>query len=284
MASSPWLRLVLRRLTTVAIYLVLVVIAVWVLIPIAILVTTSFKPAADIYQVPPTLLPSHWTISNYVNIYTGSDVPRSLLNSVLVGLLVAAISVVSGGCTGYGLARFRFAGSRVLALALLGGQLVPEAVLLLPLFEIFARARLVNTIPGVALAQVATVLPIVAWMSRSAFSAAPVELEEAAQVDGSTRLRAVIRVVLPIVAPALVAIAIYAFLQSWNEFMLASVFETGAGSTTGPVALTMFSGEFNTEWGSIMAAAVTLTVPVAVAFLLLQRFFVTGLSAGAVKG
>ena len=271
-------------LVAVVVHFLLLLFALWVLAPLIVMLTTSFKPAAEIFELPPHLLPQHWTFTNYISIFTTSSMPSALVNSALTGALVAAIAMSFGGSAGYALARFRFRGSRGIALGLLAGQLVPEAVLLLPLYEMVARLHLIDTIPGLALAQVATVFPIVVWMSRSAIQTVPVDLEESAQVDGSTRLGGVIRVVLPIAAPSLAAITIFAFLMSWNEFLLASVITLTNASQTGPVALTDFATQFTTNWGTTMAASVVLTLPVAIFFLFLQRYFVSGLSAGAVKG
>ncbi|GAB2883130.1 carbohydrate ABC transporter permease [Streptomyces mayteni] len=265
-------------------WVLLAMLMFWSLAPVAVMVFTSFKPRSDIFAVPTTLLPETWTWDNYATVFTDSSMPRALLNSIVVGGLVAVATLVFCFSAGYALARYRFRGSRPLALVILLGQVVPLTVVLLPLYQFVSRMQLLDTTIGLAFAHLAITVPLVTWMVRNQIAAIPVELEEAAQIDGGSRFDAVTYVTLPICAPGLAAAGMFAFLQSWHEFLFASVMTSSAEARTAPVALTEFSNEFNVDWGATMAASVVLTLPIVLLFVLMQRYFVGGLTGGAVKG
>lgn len=265
-------------------YLLLAFISLTAILPLAVMFATSFKPAVEIFQVPPQLLAANPTWDNYLKVLLQSDMPQALLNSVLVGLLTTIVTLLLGSTTGYALARIRFRGSRQLAVTMLLGQLLPGTVLLLPIYQLIASMGLLDTIPGLSIAMLVFVLPVVTWMLSSTFAAIPVELEEAAMIDGSSRFMAVIRVVLPVALPGILSVGIFAFLQSWNEFLFASVMTTSIASKTAPIALTDFANEFTVDWGSTMAGASVISIPIIIVFLFIQRFFVRGMAAGAVKG
>ncbi|UCR88655.1 carbohydrate ABC transporter permease [Mycetocola spongiae] len=265
-------------------YAFLAVLTFTAILPLAVMLATSFKPAAEIFAIPPKFLASNPTIANYVTVLAGSEMPRALLNSVSVGVLTTIVTLILGCSTGYALSRFRFRGARPLAITLLLGQLLPATVLLLPIYKLIAGLGLLDTIPGLSIAMLVFVLPVVTWMLSSTFNSVPIELEEAAMIDGSTRFMAVIRVVLPVAAPGIASVGIFAFLQSWNEFLFASVMTTSIASKTAPIALTDFANEFTVDWGATMAGASVISVPITIVFLFVQRFFVRGMAAGAVKG
>jgi len=273
-----------RYVSLVLAYAFLILLALLSILPLIVMLTSSLKPQTEIFAIPAKLFASHPTFQNYVTVFTSSDMPRALLNSLLVGLLATVFTLILGCTTGYALSRFRFRGSRQLAVSLLLGQLLPATVLLLPIYKLINALGMLDTIPGLALATLVFVLPVVTWMLSTTFAGVPIELEEAAMIDGSTRLMAVIRVVLPVALPGIASVAIFAFLQSWNEFLFASVMTSSIASKTAPVALTDFANEFTVDWGATMAAATVISVPITIAFLFVQRFFVRGMAAGAVKG
>jgi len=273
-----------RALGGVVAHVTLLALAAFGLLPVVVMVLTSFKPADQIFRIPATFLPENPTLDNYVRVFTDSSMPAALTNSVVAGLLVTVITLMLGGTAGYAIARMRFPGSGAVAVGLLLGQLLPVTVLLLPVFQIVVALDLIDTIPGVALTHLTIVLPLVTWMATTTFRGVPIELEEAAMIDGCHRLRAVWSVVLPVAAASIAALAIFAFIQSWNEFVFASVITRSLDAKTAPVALTDFAGQFEVDWGSTTAAATVIFLPLTIAFLLLQRYFVRGMSAGAVKG
>lgn len=280
MTRPPARRPLLAVLTWVALAAVLV----WTLWPIVLMVFTSFKPGNEIFAIPPTLTPEHWTLDNYTNVFTQSSMPHALVNSIVVGLLVAAATLIFCFSAGYALARFKFKGARSVAMFILIGQLVPLSVLLLPLYKMVNKLQLLDTTIGLAFVHLTITVPLVTWMIRNQIAAIPISLEEAAEIDGGSRFDAVSYVTLPIAAPGLAAAGMFAFLQSWHEFLFASVFATSESARTAPVALTEFATEYHVDWGSTMAASVVLTVPVVIVFIALQRYLIGGLTSGAVKG
>lgn len=273
-------RLPLAVLTWVA----LAVLLVWTLWPVVLMAFTSFKPGNEIFAIPPTLAPKHWTLDNYKTVFSSSSMPHALVNSIVVGLFVAVATLIFCFSAGYALARYKFPGARPVALFILVGQLVPLTVLLLPLYKIVNSMGLLDTTIGLAFVHLTITVPLVTWMIRNQIAAIPVEVEEAALVDGCSRLDVISYVTLPIAAPGLTAAGMFAFLQSWHEFLFASVFTTSDSARTAPVALTQFATEYKVDWGSTMAASVVLTIPVVIVFMALQRYFVGGLTSGAVKG
>ncbi|WP_420110502.1 carbohydrate ABC transporter permease [Pseudactinotalea sp.] len=270
--------------STILAYLLLIALTALALLPLLVMLTSSFKPGSEIFAVPATLFAQEPTLANYVKVLTESDMPRAIGNSLLVGLLATLATLVLGLSTGYALSRFRFRGARTLSLALLLGQLLPATVLLLPVYQLILRMNLLDTVPGLSIAMLVFVLPVVTWMLSTTFTAVPVELEEAAMIDGCSRPRAVLLVVLPVAAAGIASVSIFAFLQSWNEFLFASVMTTSAAAKTAPVALTDFANEFTVDWGATMAAASVISIPITIVFLFMQRFFIRGMAAGAVKG
>lgn len=273
-----------RKLPIVGVWVVLALILCWTLAPVAVMLFTSFKAREDIFAVPARLLPDHWTLSNYATVLTNSNMPQALLNSIVVGALVAIATLIFCFSAGYALARFTFRSARPLALFILLGQVVPLTVVLLPLYQLISKMQLLNSTIGIAFAHLAITVPLVTWMIRNQIAAIPADLEQAAQIDGCSRFDAVTYVTLPICAPGLVAAGMFAFLQSWHEFLFASVMGTSSSSRTAPVALTEFANEVSVDWGATMAGSVVLTVPLVVAFIALQRYFVGGLTGGAIKG
>jgi len=273
-----------RSAAFLATWVGLAALVVWTLGPVAVMVFTSFKPREEIFQTPPTLVPERWTLDNYAYVFAHSSMPQALLNSVIVALLATFITLIFCTSVGYALARYRFPASRPLALFLLLGQMVPITVLLLPLYQLVNSMGMLDTLVGLAITHLVITVPLVTWMLRNQFASIPVELEEAAQIDGGSRFDAVMYVTLPVAAPGIAAAGMYAFLQSWHEFVLASVVTSSLASRTAPVALTYFTSEFLVDWGSSMAASVVLTVPVVIVFITLQKYFVRGLTSGGVKG
>jgi ABC-type glycerol-3-phosphate transport system permease component len=273
-----------RTVVAVVVWVVLILLLIWSLGPVAVMVSTAFKQSSEIYSAHAHLLPQHWTLQNFVTVFTSSSMPQALLNSLIAGLLVAVATLIFCFSAGYALARFRFRSARPLALFILLGQVVPLTVVLLPLYQIINSLHLLDSVIGVAVAHLTITVPLVTWMVRNQIAAIPIELEEAVQIDGGTRFDAVTYVTLPVAGPGLAAAGMFAFLQSWHEFLFASVLTTSSASRTAPVSLTSFASEFSVDWGATMAASVVLTVPVVLLFMLLQRYFIGGLTSGAVKG
>lgn len=270
--------------TTLAAYAVLALLLIFALAPMVLMVATAFKPADEIFQIPPKLWPSAPTLENFRTVIFDSNVPRYALNSTLIALMTMGTALVLGGLAGYGFSRFRFRGGRAMALFMLLGQLIPLTALIVPFFLMFDQLRLIDTPVGIAIGHLTIALPLVTWMASSYFDTVPRELEEAGIMDGCSRLQALWKVVLPVALPGIISIALFAFLMSWNEFVLASVLTLSDASKTLPIGLSEFATMFRVDWGSTMAASTLMSLPVVIAFLFFQKHFVQGLGAGAVKG
>jgi multiple sugar transport system permease protein/raffinose/stachyose/melibiose transport system permease protein len=271
-------------LGSLAIALSSLVLAVVCLFPFAWMALSSIKTLPELYTVPPHWLPSAPTIANYVNVIFNSNIPRYFLNSVIISVGSTGLALILAIFASYGFARFNFRGKRLLQSLVLIGQLLPTAAIIVPLFITLRYLHLVNTYWGLILVYMIITLPLSVWMLTSYFKALPVELEEAATIDGASRLGILFRITLPLSTPGLVAVVVYAFVTTWNEFIFALCFATDSSVKTLPIGLAEFSTEFNTDWGGVMAASMVMTIPVAFLFLFFQNLFVGGLTAGATKG
>jgi ABC-type glycerol-3-phosphate transport system permease component len=265
--------------------LISVVLLVFVcLFPFLWMALSSIKTLRELYTVPPVWFPEVPTLANYMKVLFDSNIPRYFLNSTIISLGSTAIALCLAIFASYGFARFRFRGKAGFQAFILVGQLLPTAAIIVPLFITLRAFGLVNTYLGLILIYTIITLPLSVWMLTSYFRAIPVELEEAAIIDGASRIGILFRITLPLSLPGLVAIIIYAFVTTWNEFIFALVFAEDYRVKTLPIGIAEFSTEFNTDWGAVMAASVIMTLPVAILFLAMQKLFVGGLTAGAVKG
>lgn len=251
--------------------------------PFLYLLLTSFKTPLEAISVPPSVLPSVWTLENYVSALTREGVPAALINSVVTALISTVLSLVLAVPAAYAITRFRTPSGRVFILAALVTRMVPTIAVGAPLVGIMRSIGLTDTSIGLALAHTTISLPLSIWLMASFFEAVPDELSEAAQVDGCNRLQAMIRVVLPVVSGGLAVTAIFAFLASWNEFLF-SLLLTSVRAQTTPVVIANFQSQFGLDWGGMTALAAVYSVPVIVLTLFLQRHIVAGLTMGAVKG
>lgn len=263
-------------------YAVVVAYALWVLIPIFVIFQNSLKPTLLIFSIPPT-----WafrpTLDHYFHILSEVRFQQFLVNSSVVAVGSTLLSLVAGSPAAYALARLRMRGRAGLAFLILFARMVPAFVLVVPLYTIFVFLHGINTYWAIVAAHVSFTLPVVIWMMRSFFEDVPIELEEAARVDGATQLGAFLRVALPLAAPGLVASGILCLLFSWNEFLFALIL-SGQDTQTMPIGVSNFIGTVSIDWGGSSAAAILAMIPVFILGLSVQRFLVRGLTMGAVKG
>lgn len=254
------------------------------LFPFAWMALSSIKLLRELYTVPPHWIPEAPTLEHYRRVLFASNVPRYFLNSVIISSGSTALALLLAVFASYGFARFRFRGKRAAQAFILVGQLLPTAAIIVPLFMTLRYLDLVNTYLGLILVYTILTLPLSVWMLTSYFRAIPVELEEAAIIDGASRLSILFRITLPLSLPGVVAVLVYAFVTTWNEFIFALVLAQDSQVKTLPIGIAEFTGEFTTDWGAVMAASLLMTLPIAIVFFALQRLFVGGLTAGAVKG
>lgn len=251
--------------------------------PFVYLLLTSFKTPLDAIAVPPTVWPAQWTLENYVSALSREGVPAALINSVVTAVISTVLSLVLAVPAAYAITRFRTPSGRVFIIAALVTRMVPTIAVGAPLVEIMRGMGLTDTSFGLALAHTTISLPLSIWLMASFFEAVPDELDEAAKVDGCSRLQALWRVVLPVVTGGLAVTAIFAFLASWNEFLFALLLTSVRAQTT-PVVIANFQTQFGLDWGGMTALAAVYSIPVIILTLFLQRQIVAGLTLGAVKG
>jgi len=261
----------------------LVVLAVMVF-PVYWMVATAFKPGQQILSYTPKWVPTSPTLSNFRDAIHQPFFWNAVKNSLIVVSAVVALSVVLAFLASLALAKFHFYGRKAFIVLILGVQMVPLAALIIPLYILMSRLGQVDKLTGVIAMYLTFVLPFTVWTMRGFLLGIPKELEEAAMVDGATRFGAFVRVLLPLVGPGLVATSIFAFIQAWNEFIIAYVFLHTPEKQTLMVWLASFTTLRGTDWGPLMAGATLCALPVVVFFLLVQRRIAFGLTAGAVRG
>jgi N,N'-diacetylchitobiose transport system permease protein len=259
-------------------------ILVVMLFPIYWMVSTALKPGKEILSLTPVWFPSPVTFDNF---RTAIDVPffwNDVVNSLTVVLTVVAISIVLAFLAAVSVARFGFRGRTAFVVMVIAVQMVPLNALVIPMYLLLDKVGQVDTLLGVIAYYLAIVLPFMVWTLRGFVANVPVDLEEAAMVDGATRVRAFLQIVFPLVAPGLVATAIFGFIQAWNEYIIAYVLLSSSSKQTLTIWLASFTTQHGTDWGGLMAGATLTALPVVVFFLFVQRHVVGGLTAGAVKG
>ncbi|WP_422935006.1 carbohydrate ABC transporter permease [Sinomonas sp. P47F7] len=273
-----------RKLSSKTIlWIILVSVVVLYGFPFLYMLLTSFKTPVETIAVPPKLLPSEWTVANYVSALSRNGVIVSFLNSIITATLSTLISLALGLPAAYAVVRYRTRLGRFFIVAALVTRMVPPIVIGVPMLSIFRNLGLSDTSIALAIAHTTISLPLSIWLMSSFFDAVPGELEEAAKIDGCSRLGAFWRVVIPVTAGGVAVTAIFAFLASWNEFLFALLLTAVRAQTT-PVVIANFQTQFGLDWGSMTALAVVYSVPVILLTLLLQRHIVAGLTLGAVKG
>jgi N,N'-diacetylchitobiose transport system permease protein len=270
-----------QRLVANAIGLVVLVVMVF---PTYWMVNTAFKPGRDILTLTPKFFPSPWTLSNFDEAVHRQYFWDNVKNSVIVVSIVVVLSLVIGFLAALAIARFSFYGRRAFIAVIIGVQMIPTAALIIPIYILFARANQVDRLSGVIIAYLTFVLPFTVWTLRGFVMGIPRELEEAAMVDGCTKMGAFVRILLPLIAPGLVATSIFAFVQAWNEFTFAYVLLSSQEHQTLTVWLATFTTLRGTDWGPLMAAATLTSLPVVIFFAIVQRRVAFGLTAGAVRG
>ena len=271
-------------LRMLAFYGLVLLIAVFSLFPFYYAILTSLKSGTAIFQIG--YWPSALSLQNYAQVLTQGDFPRNVGNSVVVATVVVALSLVLAVTASYVLARIRFRGRRLLLMTILSVSMFPQIAVLAGLFEMIRAFGLYNTLWSLVLAYLIFTLPFTVWVLTTFMRGLPIEIEEAAIMDGANPWIIVTRVFLPLLWPALVATGLLAFIAAWNEFLFALTFIATNDMRTVPVAIALLSGATAQEipWGPIMAASVIVTLPLVILVLVFQRRIVSGLTAGGVKG
>jgi N,N'-diacetylchitobiose transport system permease protein len=253
--------------------------------PVYWMIASAFKPTDELNGFTPTWFSLHPTLSHFRDAINKPFFWDGVKNSLIVVSVTVALSMVLAFLAAVALAKFRFTGRKAFILLIIGVQMLPQAGLIIPLYVVLARYHQVNALSGVIVTYMTFVLPFSVWVLRGFLLGIPKELEEAAMVDGSSRLGAFMRILLPLVAPGLVATSIFAFITTWNEYIFARILLNDQAKQTATVWLSYFTGTSrNTDWGGLMAGSTLIAIPVIVFFLIVQRKIGFGLTAGAVRG
>jgi N,N'-diacetylchitobiose transport system permease protein len=262
-----------------------VVVFVVMVFPVFWMISTSFKPDDEIVSLNPTWVPLHPTIDHFRDAINRPYFWQDVKNSLIVVLATVAISVTLAFLAAIALARYRFRVRTLFIVLVIGIQMLPQAGLIIPLYVVLARYHQVNALTGLIVTYMTFVLPFCVWTLRGFLLGIPKDLEEAAMVDGSTRLGVFMKILLPLMGPGLVATSVFAFITTWNEYIFARVLLNDQSKQTVTVWLSYFLGTSrHTDWGALMAASTLTAVPVVIFFLLVQRRIAFGLTAGAVRG
>lgn len=266
-------------------YLLVFTVVMVVGFPLFWMLLCSFKPPGELYAVPPDILPQVWTLQNYRDLFQQTNFATYFTNSLIVAGGATFLSLLIGGLGAYSLSRFRFFGIRGFANVALICYMLPEVLIVIPLYSYVVKLGLADTLIALVIANTAFTLPLALWFMRSYFNAIPISLEESAMIDGCSRLQAMFRITVPLALPGIVSVGVFSFNHAWNEFLFALVFTSSEKNKTLPVGLATWIGQDNIySWGMLLAGAVLVTIPVVVFYLLVQRKLVTGLSDGGVKG
>jgi len=252
--------------------------------PLYWMTASSFMPSTELFARVARLLPKAPTLQNYRELLERTAFPTYFKNSTVVAVIATLGAVTLATLAGYGLTRFEFPGKTWVARSVIFTYMFPPILLSIPLFVLLKRIGLVNSHLGLALAHMSFALPFAMWLAMIFFQAVPVDLDEAAMVDGASRLGALWRVVLPLAAPGIVANAVFVFVLSWNDYLFSVVLVVEETRKTLPVGVAGFADSTSVEWGLMMAGGGLITLPIMVGFAVAQRWLIHGLSAGAIKG
>lgn len=279
-----------RHLQRSLLYLIVLIIVIWTVAPYVWLIISSLSFRIDLLTVPLRWIPTRLTVENYHGLFfdRGSTTANvslfllSLRNSTIIAITATLISMLLGVLSAYALARLKFPGSNFYMILMMGGHMLPPIAIVVPLYVILRRFDLLDTHLGLILVYQSFILPLVVWLMRGYFATIPSELEDAARIDGCTRLGALFRVILPLSRPGLVSVAVFAFIAAWNEYLYAFIY-SNIDAKTLPVLIGEFSTKLGLQYLRIAAAGVLASLPPVVLAFIFQRFIIRGLTAGAVK-
>lgn len=262
----------------------LIVFLAIVVFPFYWILATSLKGFDAIYTYPPQFIPLRPTLANYRDVFVQLPFATYLKNSFIVSTVATLITVFAGSLAAYSIARILVKQRGKVLFIFLLVSMFPGIIIISPMFRVFMELNWLNSYQALVIPNVALALPLTLWILTAFFTQLPLELEEAARVDGCSRLQALSRIVVPLAAPGVFTAAILAFIATWNDFLFSLIFNTRDEVRTATVGLVLFPGQYTYPWGDITAATVLITMPLVVMVLLLQRWIIAGLTAGAVKG
>lgn len=272
-----------RKLRKIGIYLILFSASAVVLFPLLWMFMLSIRENREVFTIPTRIIPHKITLEPYLTVLGKPDMVKLFINSYLVTLAVTFISVFLAALSGFGLSRFHFSGKRFTILYLLLTQMFPMVLLSIPYFLIISKLGLYNTRIALIIVDVSFALPFSALMMRDFISTIPIEIDEAAIMDGCGQFKIFSHIIVPVALPGLVATAVYTFILAWNEFLYAAILTQDTAARTLPVGIGMLIGQYTTQYNEMMALSVLASVPLIICFLFVQKSFVAGMTAGSVK-
>jgi ABC-type glycerol-3-phosphate transport system permease component len=273
-------RKVMRR---VLIVVAQIAVSILVLLPFFWMLSVSFKPNDEPFSIPARLWPANPTLENYLNVLYPEFI-RYGINSVIVSLITMVVAITCGLLAAYSFSRLPVPGFRWILVAIVAAQMFPVTTMIIPIYQVVRGLGLINTYAALVLAYLTLTLPVSIWMLRSFILNIPEELEQAAMVDGCTRFQAFRRIIVPLALPGIAATAVWIAIVTWQEFLFALAFTTSQDMRTIPVGILDFVGQYGIKYGEMMAGSVVVSIPIIILFFWLQKYFIAGLTAGAVKG
>lgn len=274
-----------RRIQHAVTYIGLIVASIYALFPLAWALATALKPTNEVRTGDPTFFTANPTLEHFKAVIFDTLFPTYFLNSVIVSLATVFVSLCVGVFAAYAISRLKRApGITTIGVAMLIGQMVPIVLLIMPLYQFMQSSGLLNTYISLIMTYTVFAIPIITWMMKGYFDTVPVEIEESARMDGCSRLYIVLRIILPLSKPAIMAAGIYALILAWSEFVLAFTLISESDMRTVSTGVFSFMGLWTVNWGRLMASAVLIVVPVAIVFGFTQKYLISGLTAGSTKG
>ena len=265
-------------------HVVLIAACVMAVYPVLRILTVSLRPGDRLLSTSLAIIPSDWSLSNYAVVLFQKDFLRWLWNSLVITVSTSAIGVIIASTSAYAFARWNFRGKNVALIFLFATQMIPAAMLMIPLYILAVRLGLINTWRGLVVAYSVSSVPFSIWILKGYYETIPIELEEAALIDGTSRMGAFYKIILPLSTPSLAIAFLFNFTQAWNDFLLARIILARPEMATWPLGLQRMQAQFRTEWGSFSAGALLVSVPVMILFFISSKYLVSGLTVGSVKG
>jgi multiple sugar transport system permease protein len=255
----------------------------WAIFPMAWILLTAFRPSADFYAGDVTIIPKNWSISNFKDVLESGNFVHYMYNSLRVGVVVTFLSIIFSTLSAYAITRLRFPGRMLIARSIIASYLIPTALLFIPLYFLLTQVHLQNTLASLIISYLSATVPFCTWMLYGYFSTLPRSLDEAAVLDGCTKLNILLKIFIPLSLPGIAVVALYSFTLCWNEFLYALVFVTSAENMTIPAGIVQWIVEDDFAWGRLMAASALSVIPTFILYFFAQSSFKSGLVAGAVK-
>ena len=272
-----------QRIGSILSYTILIIGALLVVLPILWMLITALKDDLEIYQMNGRILPEKITLTSFIRIWRDYDFVLYFRNSLIVTIVAVIVSLIASTLTGYGATRFKFKGKNAFLSFILMTQMFPSIMLLVPFYKILSIYVLNNSLVGLCIVYVSFTIPFCSWMMVGYYRTIPLEIDESASIDGASYMQTFIKITLPLVRPGIVSSAIYAFITCWNEYMFAAILLIDDKLKTAAVAIAEMNGYYRIAWNDMMAASLVASVPLLIAFIFMQKSFISGLTAGAVK-